>query len=133
MIPDRATVQMACIKAETVDGIAVAKLKVPSGGRKINGGLAWFEENGDDDRIQVFVTDEDNLLGQGSGFVVAGYTDSVVPTENQGWFIPKKAPYIEIQRLVDFGHLPANMYIKIIGIKSGGVAGVLRVNLHWGK
>ncbi len=132
-IPDRATVVMACMKADTVDGVATALLKVPTGGRKINGGTAWFSDNHNDDKVKVFVTDEDNILGYGAGFVVAGYTDTGVPEDNQGWLIPYYAPFVQIERLVDFGNLPQNLYIKVVGITGDLRASTFRVNLHWGK
>lgn len=133
MIPDRATVQMACGKAATVAGVANILIKVPTGGRKINGGIAWFEAHNLDDRVQVLVTDEDNILGYGAGFVVAGYTDLSVPSGNQGWYIPRDSGEIKIERLIEFGSLTQNLYIKIIGITGDSRADTLRVNLHWGK
>ena len=124
MIPDRATVAMACIKASTVNGVATAMLKVPSGGRKINGGIAWFENHHQDDKIMVYISLE-------NGTVISGYTDDGVPDDNKGWFIPSHTKEIKIERLVDFGTLPENLYIKIVGIANR--EDTLRVNLHWGK
>lgn len=132
-IPDRATVQMARMKVATVAGTSTCLVKIPALGRKINGGLAWFETPHFDDILKVFVTDEDNLLGAGAGTVIAGYTDLEVPADNQGWFLAKNAPYITIERLVEFGTLPGNMYLKIVGITGDARVDTLRVNLHWGK
>lgn len=132
-IPDRATVQMARMKCDTVSGVATCKIKIPADARKINGGLAWFGNHHADDFIAVYITDEDNLLGYGAGFVVGGYTDAAVPEANRGWFIPTTAPYVSIERLVEFGTLPPNMWLKIVGTKGDGAADTLRINLHWGK
>lgn len=132
-IPDRAIVQLARAKAATSSGVATILLKIPAAGRLIDGGRAWFETPHFDDFISVYVTDEDNLLGYGAGAVIGGYTDTDVPIDNRGTFIPKTAPYVELTRLVDFGHLPGNMYLKIVGTTGDLRADNLRVNLHWGK
>ncbi len=125
MIPDRATVKMACGKAATVDGIATIMIAVPVGKRKINGGLAWFENRHPDDKLQVFIA-------LANGTPISGYTDTDVPSENQGWFIPNHADYVEIERLVEFGTLPEGLYLKVVGIKGDLSSDTFRVNLHWG-
>lgn len=133
MIPDRATVQIACGKAATVTGVATILIKIPAPTRKISGGSAWFETQHFDDKVKIYVTDEDNLLGYGAGFVVGGYTDSDIPSENQGLYIPKIKGVAEVQKLTDFATLPALMYLKIVGVTGDTRADTLRVNLNWGK
>lgn len=134
-IPDRATVQMAKAKVSTnvLTGIGTILIKIPSGGRKINGGIGWFASPGNDDSFEVYVTDEDNILGGGAGAIISGYTDTDLPEENRGWYCPIGAPYTAIERMVEFGTLPENLYLKIVAKK--GVVGVdtFRANIHWGK
>jgi len=132
-IPDRATVQMACGKAATVSGTATILIKIPAATRKIAGGSAWFETPHFDEKVKIYVTDEDNLLGYGAGFTVGGYTDADVPADNQGLYIPKAQGFAEVQKLVDFATLPALMYLKIVGITGDNRSDTLRVNLAWGK
>jgi hypothetical protein len=132
MIPDRATVQLARGKADTVSGTATVLIKVPTVGRKISGGLSWFGTPHPDDYLHVMISDEDNLLGYGAGATIASYTDTGVPSANQGWFIPPSG-FALVERLVEFGNVPGGLYVKIVGTKGDGSSDTLRVNLHWGQ
>lgn len=137
------TLRLACLSGTITDssnGTIVATLKVPgtpgSGeGRYLSSGSAWFSPQSDDDRVTVFVTDEDNLLGYGAGTVVGTYTDTDVPAENSGWYIPAKMGFIKVEAFAGYGFVPAGMYIKVVGHKGGSApfTGTMYINLEWGK
>jgi hypothetical protein len=138
-IPSRAVLKMARASAATDgNGDCTIEIKIPGTpgsdeGRFIEGGQAWFETADNEDWLEVHIVDNDDLLGYGAGTVVDGYTDTEVPSANQGWFIPKQKGYIEVIALAGMGWIPAGLYLQIKGHKdSSNVSDTLRVNFNWG-
>ena len=121
------------------DGTATILLKIPgtpgSGdGRWLSSGMAFFDNWVAGDMILgVWFTDEDNLLGNGAGFLVGSYTDDDMDSDMQGWHIPPIG-HIEAEAIGGYGFAPAGFYIKIIGKKGGTITtGKLYCNFEWGK
>jgi hypothetical protein len=137
-IPQRASLRLAKVKADTVSGVATALLKVPGTpgvdkGRLIQGGTAWFGIPTLSDQIEVHISDEDNILGQGAGTIIASYTDSDVPEANKGWFIPKSDLGIQVTAFAELAAIPAGFYLKIVGKKGDlNLSDTLFVNIKWG-
>lgn len=131
--------KLACIKADVDSGtkIATALLKVPgtpgtTDGRYVAGGEAWFDTQDSLDNIRVYITDVDNILGYGAGFVAKSYSDDELDPANQGWFIPAKFGHVSVEPIGGYGFIPAGLYFKIVGTRVIG-AGSLFLNLFWGK
>lgn len=139
VIPERATLRMARVKAATVNGEAVTLIKVPGTpgvdiGRVVSGGAGWFENPHPDDHVLVYITDEDNITGQGAGQVVGKYIDDDVADQNQkGWYINKHKGYIDIHEIQMFGIIPPGFYLKIVATKGDGSSDTFRGNIKWGK
>ena len=139
-IPSRTTLKMAKVKITTdTSGDGSALLKVPgtpggSGqGRWVQGGEGWFSNAHEDDHIDIQITDEDNILGAGAGAVISTYTDTDVPTANQGWWVPYDKKGVSIVAIEGTGFVPAGLYIKVI-VKKGGapLEDTFRCNIKWG-
>ena len=139
LVKEKATLKMAKAKAAASDGVATILLKVPgiigSGdGRVVEGGEGWFETSDEDDRVEVHITDEDNILGLGSGATIDSYTDTDVPTGNQGWYIQANKKSVSVTKIADAGFVPAGLYLKIIGTKVSTQSNdTFRCNILWGK
>jgi hypothetical protein len=119
------------------DGIATILIKVPGAygidNRYISYGIGWFDTKHPDDRAKVFIIDHDNIFGFGVDYIVGTYTDIDVPEQQQGWRIPYHTGIIEVAALGGYGKVPAGLYLKIIGIKGGGITtGRFYVNISWG-
>lgn len=121
------------------DSTATILMQIPgtpgtTDGRWISSGVAFFDTITAGDLIQsVRFTDEDNILGQGAGYVVGSYTDDDAPSDNQGWAIPPNG-WIKCEAIGGYGFAPAGFYIKIVGKKANGAtSGTFYVNLEWGK
>ena len=135
-IPERATLKIAKAKATTVNGIATVLLKVPGSpitvSRSISGGEGWFETSHPDDFAAIFVTDEDNILGYGIGFVVGTYVDTALPIENQGWYLPRPTQLLNVEAMTSFGRLNGGFYLKIVATKGDLSLDTFRCNIIWG-
>ena len=127
--------RMACGKADTENGASTILIKIPSEGRYVAGGISWFLNPHKDDKISVYVSDEDNILGLGAGAIVGSYTDSDVAEENRGWYLTTSTKQIEAKpvQVNDLGFVMANLYLKIVGTKGDVSTDTLYVNLHWAK
>lgn len=134
------TLKLASAKEEIdEEGNVTILLKIPgtpgsSDGRFISGGMAWFSQRHEDDRIiGVYFTDEDNILGGGAGAIVGSYTDDEMDSINQGWRIPPIG-HVDAETLGFYGIAPSGFYMKIIGKSGNGAqAGkALYMNLEWG-
>ena len=136
-LEERASLKMMKGKKSTTSGVAELLMKIPgqpgSGqGRYIVGGLAWFTTPHEDDKIEVFLTDEDNITGAGAGTVVGSYTESEGLEENKGWFICKHSPFLEISPISGGAFIPAGFYLKIVATKGSGEDDFY-CNIKWGK
>ena len=121
------------------DGIATIFIKIPgtpgtSDGRWLSSGTAFFDTQHIGDKIMmVKFTDEDNILGEGTGTTVGSYTDEDLLPENEGWYIPP-CGYLKAEPIGGYGFAPAGFYIKVVGKKGSGITtGTLYVNLEWAK
>ena len=132
-VPQSIKLLLVNAKAATVSGVATALIKVPED-REITGGEGCFLNQATGDSIQAFVTDEDNVLGYGAGFVVSAFQDTLVPAANQGYYMLGNNP-VKIAPLVndDPSVLPANLYLKIVATKADLSADTLFINIFWGK
>ena len=128
------------------NGQAILLIKIPGApnltgdqtlpGRFLSAGMAWFSSPANDDRVAgVYFTDEDNLLGQGVGFVVGSYTEDELDTAFKGWYIPQPRNYMECESIGFYGFAAAGFYIKIIGQSGNGFVEGKKfyMNLEWGK
>lgn len=126
-------------EVDVVNGVATLLLKTPgvpgSGGRYIDWGVAWFNEQHNGDKVyKVEVVDIDNLLGYGAGVILRTYHDEAALEENCGWRIPKTEGVVEVDALGGYGFLPSGFYLRIIGKKGESQqTGTFYVNLKWGK
>jgi hypothetical protein len=119
-------------------GQCVLLLRVPGipgqGKRFVASGMAWFENPELLDRVMVYISDEDNLLGQGAGIIIGSYTDDEAEESKRGWFIPPGRGYADAQAIGGYGELPSGFYLKIIGIKqTPAIGGKFFCNIEWGK
>lgn len=134
------TLKLAHLEGDVSDdGTCVVLLKIPgtigsSDGRWISAGVAFFDVHTPGDKvIGVYFTDEDNILGNGSGSVIGSYTDDDVDTNNKGWAVTPPG-FLKCEAIGGYGFAPAGFYIKIVGKKSGvSPSGKFYVNLEWGK
>jgi len=137
VILEKGTLKLAKAKATTSSGVATILLKVPgtpgSGdGRLIESGYGWFLIPHADDYAEVYVSDEDNILGYGAGAIVGSYTDTDVPSANKGWYFPKPDPTLRVDALAGIGFINAGLYLKIIATKGDLSSDTFMVNLKWG-
>ena len=127
------TLKICSNKASTASGIASVLFKIPDGGRYIDGGEAWFGSHHADDKAEIYITDEDNLLGYGAGVVVGSYTDDAVTGYQQsGWFFGPDG-LLKCNALAGFGVPPAGFYLKVTGTKGDLSSDTLYVNIRWGQ
>lgn len=120
-------------------GIATILLKIPgtpgsADGRWISSGIAFFDIHTPGDVVTgVYFTDEDNILGGGSGTVIGSYTDDDADAINHGWAIPPNG-WVQCEAIGGYGFAPAGFYIKIIAKKAGdSPSGKFYCNFEWGK
>jgi hypothetical protein len=121
-------------------GIGVVFLKVPGNpsagdGRFVAGGTAWFDTQQINDRVLVYVTDEDNIFGYGAGAILKSYTDDDCAAEFQGWRIPMRRGLVEVEPIGGYGFMPAGAYLKIIGRRDPSALPNQKFvfNVFWGK
>jgi hypothetical protein len=130
-LPPKVQLKMSRAKVDTVSGIATILLKIPPGNRMVRGGACWFTNHHADDFVEVYVSDEDNLLGAGAGFIVNGYTEIALAGDNKGnYFEPDGKAHVE--PISELGNLPTGLYLKIVATKGDLGADTLRVNINWG-
>jgi hypothetical protein len=106
----------------------------PCNGRYIDEGEAWFYPGVDGDTVtSITITDNDNLLGIGAGAIIGTYSDSQVPSANQGWALHPVFP-TEVSTLGWYGFIPSGMYLNITVQRSTNatVNGNFYCNLKWG-
>jgi len=119
-------------------GVYEIKLKVPgtpgSGdGRIVKGGQGWFNNHHVDDFAEIFIQDDDNILGGGSNQIVGTYTDTEVDEANQGWYFEPDG-CVRLDALIDAGFIPSGMYLHMKATKGDGVTNdTFRCNIKWGK
>jgi hypothetical protein len=109
-------------------------LNPPANGRYIDEGMAWFTPGCDGDIVtQIAIVDNDNILGQGAGFVCGTYCDTQVPTANQGWALHPVFP-TEVSTLGWYGFIPSGLYLVIAVTRSATatVNGNFYCNIKWG-
>ena len=136
--PEVASMRMARMEADTVNGVATLKVKVPGTpgdleSRILSGGAGWFDNPQPGDYIIVHMVDDDNIMGQGVGAVVGTYTDDEVPADNQGWFINHHKKYIDIHQIAMFGVIPAGLYLRVMAYTADNRADKFRASIKWGK
>lgn len=148
VMPQSIKLLMARGKEDTdANGLADVSIKVPGtfglNERTIQGGFGIFGNQQPGDYLRIELRDDDDLLGNGPGFVINRFHDDSVPADNQGWYFlsstlqsTETAPPLELSPLVndDVTDLPSGMYLHILGQKGDPlVADTLYVNLRWGK
>ena len=139
MIPERSKLVMAKIKITTDgSGYGSTTIKVPgipgkSGERIISGGDGWFESQHPDDTVKVSLTDEDNLLGSGSGYMIGSFYDTEVGSGNQGWYVPAPWKVVQLSAIANLTHLTGGMYLKIEVQKGDNTVDTFRANIRWGE
>jgi hypothetical protein len=131
--------KMACAKIDTVNGEGKISIKIPgthgsAEGRYIGGGDLFFDEAHAGDKVcKIAVVDVDDLLGYGANTELKTYTDSDVAVEEQGWYVPVKRGFLEIEPMGFYGFIPAGMYLEITLKKGSSIlTGTGYVNLYWG-
>lgn len=131
---------LARCEADTVSGIADAIVKVPgtvgdSEARTIEGGEGWFQSPTAGDYLTIKLMDDDDILGNGAGFVLDTFHDTDVDIANQGWYFPSGHPLVLHPVVSDNPTaLPAGMYLHIYGHKNNlADSDTLYVNIHWGR
>lgn len=143
-VPEKATLKIArCKQSENADGVYTATIKIPGtvtkpaksiDGRVISGGRAWFEAPHKDDRVEIHITDEDNIMGAGAGYVVGSYTDNEMVAECRGWWICEHIKYLDIRELVSTGFVDSGFYLKVIATAGDArTTDTFRLNIKWGK
>ena len=133
VIPGSVKLLMAKGEATTVSGVASVFFKVPSD-REIMGGFGCFGNQQPGDYVKIYVTDEDNTLGYGAGFVVGSFNDSEMPANQQGWFMfPGNVLDITSLMLNDPSKVTPPFYVKLEAHKADGSADTLYANIRWGK
>ena len=133
IIPGSIKLLMARGDAATVGGVASILFKVPSN-REVMGGFGCFDNQQPGDYVKIYVTDEDNTLGYGSGFKVGSFNDDDLPSDQQGWFM-FPGNVLDIHSLMndDPSAVTAPFWVRIEGYKNDGSADTLRVNMKWGN
>jgi len=125
-IPNRESVRIARGKV-TADGSGLAeiKLQIPSAGRFVKGGVAWFDNCHADDHVLIDLVDgSDNIIGT--------FTDSDMVSESQGWYIPKPTCILEVDSLNSAQKIPGGQYLRIKAQKGDNSQDTLRFNIKWG-
>lgn len=125
-------------QATDVNGEATLEVKVPGtvgedGARLIYGGQGWFENPAHGDEVvSILIVDNDNILGFGAGAAVGSYTDTDVPTANQGWHISKTSGRMILNAVGGEGRLVGGLYLQIKVKAAANRADTFRANLSWG-
>jgi len=146
LIAEYATLKLAKGKGvTTISNPAVIDIKVPGDpsntkdGRVVRGGDAWFETPNNGDYIEVYITDLDGLIPVASRVafpnypIIGSFTDTEVPNENKGFWIPIHQKYINIRAIGDMGFVSSGFYLRIIGTKEDDSVDTFRINIEWGK
>ncbi len=119
-------------------GIYEIALKVPgtiaSGdGRIIKGGQGWFDNHNADDFLEIYIQDDDNILGGGAGQVVGTYTDTEMDEENRGWYFNPDG-CIKLDPLINTGFISSGLYLHVKATKGDEATDdTFRCNIKWGK
>lgn len=124
------------------NGVCVISVKIPGDFSPMASrlmSLAYFIEDvfGWGDAVtKIEITDDDNILGAGSGYVVTALHDTELNAANQGWyFYPSHGGTgeIEITPPTNFGEINGGLYIKATIVKApASLATKVLVNLDWG-
>ncbi len=134
-VPDKASIRFTKGKSQTdTTGKAEIVFTVPgdptpgSGdGRYLSGGIGWFDtpENGDYITVEIRKPD-DSLL--------KSYSDTDMPADNYGWYIPKNAGYVKIKPMSPIlGFLPSGLKLVIVAQKATATENLdFWCNLNWG-
>jgi len=125
------------------DGTVTVSLLVPGtanptgditlAGRWISSGTAFFDVATAGDMVtSVHFVDIDNISGAGANTVIGSYTDDVMPSGNQGWYIPPLKGWIQADAIGGYGFAPAGYYLVISAKKGGGLTtGTFYINFEW--
>ena len=136
ILPQSIQILTARAKASTDDnGLAETKVKIPTEGRTISGGIGFFENIEPGDYLTIEIRDDDNILEGGVGAVVSTFDDQLVPVDNQGYYFMGNYP-LEVKPLVgnDSRILPGGLYLYICGHKADtATSDTLYVNIFWGR
>jgi hypothetical protein len=129
---------LARAESETVSGVdgtvADSMIRVPDGGRSIEGGQGSFVNQETGDYLTIDLRDDDNLLGFGAGTLISTFTDTGVSASNGGWYFMGSQPLV-LHPVVDNdpSNLPGGFYLHVCGHKRDpALADTLFVNFHWG-
>lgn len=123
---EQIVLKIASHKATTVDGVATLYIKVPgTTGRVISQGSAWFTTHHPDDKVEIYITLEDET-------VVGSYTDeSVDGYQVGGWYFPPNG-IVTMHALDGYGFIPSGLILKIIATKGDLSSDAIYTNLAWG-
>lgn len=134
---EQARPQMLRGSVIATNGQGTLLLKVPGtvgvDKRYLKGGFGWFSNPVEGDNVKVYVSDEDNIMGAGAGYVVASINDDQAPVNNQGWFIPKHKPIIKIEGFEDYMELVSGLYIKLVVAKGDNTTDTFYANIYAGS
>ncbi|NIU83396.1 MAG: hypothetical protein GWN64_07935 [Candidatus Thorarchaeota archaeon] len=124
-------------QADTVDGVATVFLKIPGTPgeslRYLKGGFGWFGNPGHGDKIKVYLTDEDNMMGEGSGYTVASFNDEEAEEQYRGWLISPHDPIITVEGFEDYMEIASGLYLKVVAIKGDSSSDTFYMNLYQGE
>ena len=126
---------MVKLKAATVDGVAMAQIKIPENGYVIGGGTGYFASGTNGDWLDICVVDVDNILGYGAGTVVKCFSDNGVPAANKGYYIdPNQELKIDTIVSDDPAALVKDLWLRLIATKNDVAdSDTFYANLRWGK
>jgi len=132
--------KFACGEANFVNDVATIKIKCPGAlgdtDRYLIDGYCFTDLFHFGDKItKVQVTDEDNLLGYGAGFVLKTYHDSALPLANQGWYLweePGNTGGCDLDNAGGTASFPSSMFLYVeVTKKSTSSATTAMVNVFW--
>ena len=135
VIIDSIATKLARIEVPTVNGVATAKIKIPSEGRTITGGAGMFLAQNPRDFVTMYLADDDDVLNNGAGVIVKTYSDLGVPSGNQGKFFLSSTVPFQIKGAIEneTSDLPGDFWLYIVATKYLLAADVFLVNLDWGS
>lgn len=123
--------------ADTVNGVATIYIPIPTGGRTISGGKAWFASPTEGDYVLADIYDRDNVMSHPSGpQVLMAWEDQDVPATNAGWHASVNhgltlQPLIANDPKTYDGGLA--VFLRVRGYKNDlAVSDKLLCNVHWG-